>query len=118
MPGWKGSNRRQTLPRDWPARVAHVLNRDRRRCRHIREDTNRPCGLPANQVDHVIPHDEGGTDAYSNLQALCEWHHNRKSGAEGGRASGRARAAKKAAEKSVHPGLLPKQSSPGDPAPF
>lgn len=111
MPNWEGSDRKQTLPKDWPARVTHVLRRDHRSCQHIRNDTGRKCGLRANQVDHIVPHHLGGTDDYSNLQALCEWHHARKSGAEGGRASGKARAAKKPA-KPLHPGLLPATPRP------
>lgn len=104
---WEGSDRRYTLPRDWPARVTHVLNRDNHECQHLRTDTGRLCRLPARAVDHIVPHHEGGTDDEANLQALCDWHHGKKSGAEGGRASGRARAAKKAAAKTPHPGLMP-----------
>lgn len=117
MPGWKGSTRRQTLPKDWPARVVYVLRRDRYRCQHIREDTGRKCGAPANQVDHIIRPAEGGTDDPSNLQALCGWHHQQKSSREGGIASGAARRARRDAAKPQHPGLIdPTPAAP--PAPF
>jgi 5-methylcytosine-specific restriction protein A len=106
MPNWEGSDRRQTLPKDWPTRVVRVLKRDRYRCRHIREDTGRRCGRHADQVDHIVSYKDGGTDDYSNLQALCEYHHLQKSGREGGLASGRARRARAKAAKPLHPGLI------------
>ncbi len=117
MPGWKGSTRRHELPKDWPQRHARVLKRDHHRCQHVREDTGRKCGRHANQVDHIIRPDDGGTDDDRNLQALCEWHHQRKSSSEGGTASAIARRARRDAAKPQHPGLL--ESVPGaDPAPF
>ncbi len=106
MPGWKGSNRRHELPRNWPAIVIFVLRRDHHRCQHIRADTGRKCGRHANQVDHIIRPTEGGTDHPSNLQALCEWHHQRKSSSEGGTASAAARRARRDEGKSTHPGLV------------
>ena len=39
----------------------------------------------ASDVDHVIPKAEGGTDAESNLQALCHDCHSAKSKAEAAR---------------------------------
>lgn len=106
MPGWKGSNRRQELPKDWPAIVMTVLRRDHHRCQHRREDTGRKCGRHANQVDHIIRPADGGTDHPSNLQALCEWHHQRKSSSEGGTASAIARRARRDEDKPLHPGLI------------
>lgn len=44
------------------------------------------CGAPATTVDHVIPKAEGGTDARSNLRALCAACQQRKAGREGRRA--------------------------------
>ena len=105
--GWVGSNRARTLPKDWPARVAHVLRRDARRCQWVRTDTGSRCLGRARDVDHIISHADGGTDDYSNLQALCPYHHGKKSGREGGLASGRSRAATAAAKKPLHPGLIP-----------
>lgn len=112
MPNWEGRNRRQTLPPDWPARVAHVLKSDKHRCRHIRTDTGRYCNAPARDVDHIISYADGGTDDYSNLQALCAWHHGQKSGREGGLVSGRVRAAKRDAAKPLHPGLMVEPAPP------
>jgi 5-methylcytosine-specific restriction endonuclease McrA len=102
-PNREGSNRQQTLPKDWPA---IVMRRDHHRCRHVREDTGRKCGRSANQVDHIVPYTDGGTDDDRNLQALCEYHHRQKSGREGGVASGRARRARRDAAKPIHPGLI------------
>lgn len=117
MPNWEGSDRRQTLPADWPQRVNRVLKRDHHLCQHIREDTGRKCGRRARDVDHIISYKDGGTDDDTNLQALCTWHHRQKSGREGGLASGKARRARKEAAKPVHPGLV---NDPGElePPPF
>jgi 5-methylcytosine-specific restriction protein A len=102
--GWKGSRRKTDLPPDWEARREFVLNRDGRRCQHIRYDTGKKCGAHANQVDHI---DDRLDHSYRNLQALCEWHHNKKSGRQGGTASQAARRRKEAAAEKRHPGLLP-----------
>jgi 5-methylcytosine-specific restriction protein A len=102
--GWVGSTRRDRLPSNWGAITLKVLTRDHHQCQHIREDTGLPCLAPANQADHII----AGTDddRLEALQALCKWHHDRKSGREGGLASGRSRRAKRDAAKPLHPGLV------------
>jgi 5-methylcytosine-specific restriction protein A len=41
---------------------------------------------PAAQVDHITPVAEGGTDADSNLQAICKACHDLKTQAEAKRA--------------------------------
>jgi 5-methylcytosine-specific restriction endonuclease McrA len=81
---WEGSYRRSRLPRDWQSRRARILRRDGYACQH-REDDGRRCGRPATDVDHIVP---GDNHADTNLRALCRWHHQRKSSAEG--AAGRA----------------------------
>ncbi|BDI23537.1 hypothetical protein L3i23_23130 [Herbiconiux sp. L3-i23] len=110
MPGWKGSNRRAQLPTDWPQIRAAILDRDSHRCQHVRTDTGQRCLRPARQVDHYVP---GNDHRPSNLRALCDWHHNQKSGREGGTASVAARRARKP-KSPQHPGLL---TTPGDPLP-
>lgn len=40
------------------------------------------CERPPGEVDHVMPRSEGGSDASSNLQALCKKHHSRKTAKE------------------------------------
>ncbi len=77
-----------------------VLRRDAYRCQ-ARDSTGALCGASANQVDHIIhgdDHDE------ANLQALCRWHHARKSSAEGHAA--RAPRATQKREPERHPGML------------
>lgn len=124
MPNWEGSKRRSTLPDDWAVTTLRILRRDFHRCQHIREDTGKRCLGQARDVDHIIPNSQAGSDADSNLQALCEYHHRQKSGREGGRASGKARRAKRDAAKPLHPGLMdtvaapPKRSHRPGPPPF
>jgi len=36
------------------------------------------CGLPATDVDHIVPRAQGGSSEHSNLQSLCHTHHSRK----------------------------------------
>ncbi|GED04511.1 hypothetical protein AUR04nite_00430 [Glutamicibacter uratoxydans] len=81
---WSTSNRKESLPANWPELRAAVLGRAGGRCEARKRDGRR-CWDSGNQVDHIIPHAEGGGDELSNLQLLCQWHHNRKSSAEGGR---------------------------------
>lgn len=103
MPNWEGSDRKARLPADWHIIRIRILERDSYACRHVRTDTGRRCGARANQVDHVHADDDHRD---SNLQALCEYHHAKKSGREGGLASGAARREKKANSAKKHPGLL------------
>jgi 5-methylcytosine-specific restriction enzyme A len=43
------------------------------------------CGQSASDVDHIIPKRRGGTDDWSNLQALCHVCHSRKTARADGR---------------------------------
>lgn len=36
------------------------------------------CGLPGNNVDHILSKARGGTDDPANLQTLCQSHHSQK----------------------------------------
>lgn len=102
MPGWQGSTRKDTLPPDWPERRLRILARDRHSCRHVRYDTGAPCGRRANEVDHI---DDRNDHRDENLQALCHWHHLRKSGRQGGLAAQAQRASSPPPRR--HPGILP-----------
>lgn len=77
---WQGSNRRQRLPQNWASLRKQVFIRDGRKCQVLSEDTGFKCGEPANEVDHITPGDD---HSLLNLQAICSWHHKRKSSAEG-----------------------------------
>lgn len=101
MAGWRGSRRKFEFPPDWARRRAKVLQRAGYRCEHVRADTGTRCRERATEVDHVVPHSQGGSDELGNLQALCSWHHVRKSGREGAQGVRRARPARE------HPGILP-----------
>lgn len=90
------------LPKDWHQRRARVLRRDGHRCQYPRHSGG-VCGQPANTCDHVVPFVEGGTDDESNLRALCEDHHYRKTAQEAARGRERQRAPRRRGEE-PHPG--------------
>lgn len=97
---WENSGRKERLPADWPTRRVRVLRRDGYKCQ-AKHSTGDLCGAPANQVDHVEP---GDNHDLSNLQALCRWHHARKSSREG--VAARRPRATQARPPETHPGLL------------
>lgn len=101
---WSNDNksaRAARLPDDWTTRRVRVLRRDGYRCQ-ARDSMGSLCGRPANQCDHIEPGDDHSLE---NLQALCRWHHARKSASEGGRASALKRVSR-ARDPEPHPGLL------------
>jgi 5-methylcytosine-specific restriction enzyme A len=100
MPGgWAGSDRRERLPPDWRRIVARILARDNHQCQAPKLDGTL-CLAPATQVDHIVPGDDHRDE---NLQALCRWHHGRKSSAEGNAARTRPPTNRRPTER--HPGL-------------
>jgi 5-methylcytosine-specific restriction endonuclease McrA len=101
--------RSQPLPKGWGRLRARILRRDGYACQWP-VATGGACGAHANQVDHKVGAQTGGSDELSNLWALCEWHHNRKTGRE---ASAVAHAQPpKARPAEPHPGMI----QPGRPA--
>ncbi len=98
---WHGSDRRARLPSNWPVLRAKVLARDGYRCVAVLRDTGLRCAATATDVDHIIPGDD---HAMTNLQALCVWHHARKTAAESA-AARRPRLSRRRPEER-HPGDL------------
>lgn len=96
--GWAGSNRRAELPANWPAIRAAVLTRDGHQCTWT--DNGERCTEAGTDVDHIRGRHN---HQLQNLRALCSWHHNRKSSAEG-RAAQTYISTKR--PKKPHPGLL------------
>lgn len=91
--GWRGSDRRARLPRNWAAIRAEVLARD---------VTCVLCSVrPATHCDHIKPK----TDDHrpSELQGVCATCHGLKSSAEGNAAPRAIEGRKRPAEP--HPGL-------------
>lgn len=101
MPGWQGSSRKATLPKDWRKIREQVLNRDRGKCTWRAGGIK--CDRDANQVDHIVP---GSDHSLSNLRALCREHHAIKSSSEGGRAKRRVSRYRVARPSEQHPGLI------------
>lgn len=63
----------------WDKLREQILKRDRYLCQEcLRNDRY----VPANQVDHILPKAQGGTDAPSNLQTLCGACHRQKTARE------------------------------------
>lgn len=104
MSNWRGSDRRERLPANWPTIRKRILKRDNYRCRW-RLTTGGRCNDTATDVDHI---ERGDDHRDENLQSLCEYHHRIKSGQEG--AEARAAIWRKNNQKfrrvERHPGLL------------
>ncbi|TDD54577.1 HNH endonuclease [Nonomuraea terrae] len=96
---WADSNRRASLPRNWPEIREQVKRRDGYRCTAtLRDDTR--CPDPGTDVDHIgDPH----VHELKNLRLLCSWHHNKKSSAQGNSARNKPPPLRRPAEK--HPGM-------------
>jgi 5-methylcytosine-specific restriction endonuclease McrA len=92
------------LPKGWHRIRGRILKRDGRVCQWPL-GTGGICGEPANQVDHKIGAAQGVDDhSDANLWALCQWHHDRKTGRE---ASAVAHALPpRARPVEAHPGML------------
>lgn len=101
MSGWQGSDRKDRLPEDWPARRSKRLKIDGGRCTWTLPSGKR-CPRPATDVDHRKPGDD---HSMRNLRSLCAHHHAKKSAAEGHQAK-RVIKGKKARPAEKHPGLL------------
>jgi len=91
--GWSDS---PALGRGWAGIRAKVLRDSAGVCAACKGDG-------ACEVDHIVSRRMGGTNDYSNLQALCKRCHARKSSAEGNAAKARKRAARIRPE-GRHPG--------------
>lgn len=92
------------LPKGWESRTRpRILRRDRHVCQWPL-DTGGICGEPANQVDHKIPAYLGGPEVDENYWALCEWHHNKKTGREAAAASHAK--PPRARPQEEHPGII------------
>lgn len=104
MPSWKGSNRRQRLPENWSEIRRKVLVRDGFRCTNTFASGKR-CNRPATDCDHVRPGDDHSP---SNLQAMCEECHRRKSSREGADALNKKRQEIRAKYRrpDKHPGFV------------
>lgn len=98
---WEGSDRKQRLPKNWQALRKQVLVRDKRMCQIVSIETGYICGLEANEVDHII---HGDNHELSNLQAICTWHHRRKSSQEGN--ASKIKYAPRNRKPEKHPGSL------------
>lgn len=89
---WAGDPRTSTP--EWRRTRKRILARDRHTC---------ACGNPATIVDHVINVKAGGSPADSNLQAICDPCHKKKTNAEA--AAARAALPRRQRPPERHPGL-------------
>ncbi len=64
--------------KEWRAKRIRILTRDAFICRICGRVTSGPSA----NVDHVVPLEDGGSDADENLQTLCRSCHGRKTSAE------------------------------------
>lgn len=93
---WGPAGRDRTRTAAWRRVRLVILQRDSGIC-HV-------CRQPgANEVDHIIPVAEGGTDEATNLAAIHRVCHRKKTGAEATRARARKPGMNRPAEP--HPGI-------------
>lgn len=81
----RGSRHQRGYDWRWVKTRARILARDGGVCQCL-ECKRLERVLPATEVDHIVPKFEGGTDDDSNLQAINEDCHARKTAAEAQRA--------------------------------
>jgi len=83
IPRWKPPHQRGMKPQkerahylsaDWTAKRQRILVRDAFTCRTCHE----VCYGKDAHVDHILPLEDGGSDADLNLQVLCSSCHGRK----------------------------------------
>ncbi|MER7794892.1 HNH endonuclease [Streptomyces sp. NPDC097640] len=92
------------LPKGWARIRQRILRRDGWVCQWP-VATGGLCGEPANQVDHKVgAAQDVDCHSDSNLWSLCEWHHNRKTGAEASAVAHAKPPRRRPAED--HPGLI------------
>lgn len=106
---WEGSTRAQRLPKDWASRtVPRIMRRDHRQCQWPAE--HGICRWPATDVDHKQPGDNHSDD---NLWALCTWHHQHKTAAEGIEARRINGYVSERRKPESHPGIVAPRPKPG-----
>jgi len=91
---WGKGDPRTTTP-EWRKLRLTILKRDRYTCQR--------CGAPANEVDHVHNVAAGGIDHPTNLVAVCQQCHRRKTAREGADARWKHHPTRRPTPK--HPGL-------------
>lgn len=101
MSGWRNSDRRSRLPKDWAKRREVVKQRAGGRCEELLPSGNR-CPRPGNECDHVEP---GDNHALSNLQWLCKHHHDAKTRREAAAAYRRPQRPVYKRPEETHPAL-------------
>lgn len=79
----RGSRHSRGYGSDWDRTRKRILSRDCGLCQpHKKQGKLRP----ANQVDHIVPKCEGGSDDDDNLQSICTECHKAKTAEEALRA--------------------------------
>ena len=101
---WQGSDRQYRLPANWETLRKQVHRRDNSVCQ-VRLSEGQRCGEPAVDVDHIR---RGDDHRLENLRCICDWHHGKKSAAEGARAynAKMKKSRQKFRRVEKHPGLL------------
>lgn len=77
----KGNTTERGYGHSWRKLRARILKRDHYQCQaHKRQGMD----VAAQEVDHIVPKAQGGSDDPANLEALCAPCHRAKTAAEGG----------------------------------
>lgn len=102
MSGWKNSNRRQELPKDWQKIRAIARLRADGRCEHVSASGVR-CTRRGTDADHAFDRDNHSPFA---IQWLCPEHHKRKTARESWAARAAARYKGRRKRDTQGPGAL------------
>ena len=99
---FEGSDRRERLPSNWIGLVSAIRKRSGGRC-EVKEPIKdggflQRCWRPMHAADHIVAGDD---HSMKNLQAICRYHHGKKTAQEGVAARKRPSAAREAER---HPG--------------
>ena len=87
--GWKHDRRTRQergYGAEWQRARKVIIARDMALCQECKRQGK---VSPFDEVDHIKPKFEGGTDDHDNLEGLCRACHGRKTEAEAARAQGR-----------------------------
>lgn len=102
---WESSNRRDSLPSNWPSIRSRIIRRDGGQCTAFMREGHRCPERTGLEVHHLGAEDDHRDEC---LTTLCHWHHARETAEQAAkaRAKNRAQIRKRFRTQEVHPAFL------------